>query len=82
MQKIIKVAENNVEVCSTIKMKDINNVEFEVYDKPEVYGKVRVDEELEQLLKEEEVVNNYNKKVELNKIKVKRDLLLEIQKQL
>ncbi len=44
--RIIKIAENNVEYTETKIIKDKDGVEFEVWKEPESYGESRLNEEL------------------------------------
>lgn len=80
MYKVVRVAENNVELYESKSVATADNGEVEAYaDPPKVYGEQRVQKELEDIARERERINAFDKKAELAKLDAKEIMLREIE---
>ena len=62
-EQIKKIVENNVEVRKSHKQKDINDVEFDVWEEPQSYGQKRIDIELGKATEELTEANAFDGKL-------------------
>ena len=88
MYKIIKIAENNVEVKHSKEMVDTAGKIFNVYDEGETesFGQEGLTSQLAEIDKQILYWQNFNekayKKTMLDKVNARKDVLLEVQAEL